>query len=122
MQMRGGLICTPELAVQIGEALCEAHYGKAELIRQRPLRAVDKGSCWRVEGIFNRDGNIQGSGHFFLSIEKYDGRVTDIGTWFRNPEGEEFLREVVAAKSPEEKNALVMKRLAAWQTKEDKKG
>jgi hypothetical protein len=121
MQMQGGLIRTAELAVQIAEALCEAHYGRDELVQQRPLIAADKGEHWRVEGSDNRDGKIAGRGNFFLSIEKYDGRVIDIGMWLRNPEGDAFLKELMAVKTPEEKNALVMKRLAAMQREEHKK-
>jgi len=113
MQMQGGLIRTAELAVQIAEALCAAHYGKDELEQQKPLLAIDKENRWRVEGSFNRDGKIVGGGNFFLSIEKYDGRVTDIGRWFRNPEGEEFVRKMMAAETPEEKNELLRKHLAA---------
>jgi hypothetical protein len=120
MQMQGGLIRSAELAVQIAEALCETHYGRDELVRQKPFFAVDKGNYWRVEGNLNRDGKIQGKGNFFLSIEKYDGRVIDIGTWLRNPEGAEFLKELMAAKTPEEKRALVTRRLKALPPDEDK--
>lgn len=81
-QMHGGLISTADLAIKIGEVLCEAHYGKDELERQRPLFAVDNGARWRIEGSWNRDRKIDGRGAFFVSIEKYDGRVTDIGAWW----------------------------------------
>jgi hypothetical protein len=120
MQMQGGLVCTPELAVQIAEALCEAHSGKDELARQKPFISIDKGDHWRVEGSWNRDGKLPGKGNFFLSIDKYDGRVTDIGTWLRNPEGDEFLKEVMAAKTPEENNAIVMKRFRNLPQDEEK--
>jgi hypothetical protein len=121
MQMQGGLIRSADVAIQIAEVLGEAHYGMEEFARQKPLIAVDNGSYWRVEGSLNRDGKSQGRGNFFLSIDKYDGRVVDIGTWLRNPQGEEFLREVMAAKTPEEKNALVMKRLDAVRQTDEKK-
>lgn len=76
---RGGVIFDAELAVRLGELLCEAHYGKDELERQRPLTAVDKGTYWRVEGSWNRDRRIDGPTTFCLSVQKYDCRLTDIG-------------------------------------------
>jgi hypothetical protein len=80
-EMNGGIISTPELAVKVGEALCETHYGPQELERQKPLSAVDKGNYWRVEGSWNRGGKIDGPGAFFLSIQKRDGLITDLGQW-----------------------------------------
>jgi hypothetical protein len=32
-----------------------------------------------VEGNLNHDGKIEGPGVFFVSIEKYDGRITAFG-------------------------------------------
>ncbi|HLI12511.1 MAG TPA: NTF2 fold immunity protein [Alphaproteobacteria bacterium] len=77
----GDIVFDADLAVKIGEVLCEAHYGEKEIARQRPLLAIDKGGYWRVEGSFNRDRKIDGPAAFFLSIEKEDGRVSDIGKW-----------------------------------------
>ncbi len=79
---RGGVVFDSDLAVKIGEALCEGHYGKEELERQRPLSAIDNGTYWRIEGSWNRDRKIDGPAAFFLSIEKRDGRIIDIGQWF----------------------------------------
>jgi len=76
---RGGVVFNSELAQGLAELLCEAHYGKEELARQKPFIVTDKGTYWRVEGSWNRDGKIEGPGAFFVSIEKYDGRVTDFG-------------------------------------------
>jgi hypothetical protein len=74
---RGGVVFCGDLAIKIGELLCEAHYG--DLSRQVPLDVHDKQTCWRVEGGWNRDGNVHGSGPFHMSIQKYDARVTDFG-------------------------------------------
>jgi hypothetical protein len=123
MQMQGGLIRTAELALGIAELLCEAHYGKEELVRQRPLFAVDKETYWRVEGSWNRDGKIQGYGNFYLSIEKYNGRVTDIGCWMRlGAESDAFVQQLMAAKTPEEKSELFAKRSASLEEQEKNKG
>jgi hypothetical protein len=46
------------------------------------ISVTDKDTYWRVEGNWNRDGEIEGTGAFFVSIEKYDGRVTDLGILF----------------------------------------
>ncbi len=73
----GGLVFSDDLAVDLGHALCDAHYG--DIQRQMPLAAIDKGTYWRVEGNWNRDGKVRGAGPFFVSIEKYDARVTEIG-------------------------------------------
>jgi hypothetical protein len=83
-EMNGGIISKPELAVKIGEALCETHYGLQELERQKPLSAVDKGTYWRVEGSWNRNEKI-GPSAFFLSIQKRDGLITDLGQWRHMP-------------------------------------
>jgi NTF2 fold immunity protein len=69
------------LAIKFGELLCEALYG--DLAQQKPLLAVDKGTSWRVEGSRNRDGAIEGVSEFFLSVDKSDGRVTDVGELMR---------------------------------------
>lgn len=63
---RGGVIYDSELAKRLGELLLEAHYGKSELDRQRPLIVEDKGDCWRLEGSWNRDRKIEGNGAFFF--------------------------------------------------------
>jgi hypothetical protein len=73
---RGGVVFSGDLAIKIGELLCEAHYG--DLSRQMPLTVADKNTYWRVEGNWNRDGKVKGPGLFFVSINKYDGRVTEI--------------------------------------------
>jgi hypothetical protein len=46
------------------------------------ISVTDKDTYWRVEGNWNRDGEIEGTGTFFVSIEKYDARVTDFGILF----------------------------------------
>jgi hypothetical protein len=79
---RGGIVFDADLAIRIGELLCEAHYGADSLERQRPLTALDKGSYWRVEGSWNRDRKIDGIGAFHLSMDKRDGRVTRFGLDF----------------------------------------
>lgn len=76
-----GVVFGPELAIQIGDLLCEEFYGDSAL--QRPLFAVDMGEFWRVEGNRNRDGKIDGLAEFFLSVKKADGRVTDLGELMR---------------------------------------
>lgn len=78
------LIADASLAVKLGEVLCEALY--RDLAQQRPLVATDEEYYWRVEGCRNRDGAINGIAEFFLSIEKFDGRVTDIGEYLRCPQ------------------------------------
>jgi len=79
---RGGVVFDSDIAQRIGELLCETHYGNKELARQKPFSVMDKDTYWRVEGNWNRDGEIEGTGAFFVSIEKYDGRVTDFGVLF----------------------------------------
>jgi NTF2 fold immunity protein len=79
---RGGVVFSGDLAVKLAELLCSAHYGEEELTRQKPLTATDRGPYWRVEGNWNRDRKIDGPGAFFISIVKFDGRVTDIGQLF----------------------------------------
>lgn len=74
---RGGVVSSGDLAEEIGKVLCDAHYG--DLSRQLPLTVADKNSFWRVEGNWNRDGRARGPGPFFISIEKYDGRITEMG-------------------------------------------
>jgi NTF2 fold immunity protein of polymorphic toxin system component len=78
---RGGVVLSGDLAVKLAEVLCEAHYGSEEVERQKPFNVADKGTYWRVEGSLNRDGKIDGPGAFFVSLGKYDGRVTDFGRW-----------------------------------------
>jgi len=103
--IHGGVVFTEDIAIKIGEVLCEGHYGKEELARQRPLLAFDKETHWRVEGSWNRDGKIEGDGAFFISIEKYDGRVTDIGKWHpyrAHPSVVPLIKEHIAKKKGEE--------------------
>src|SRR5215472_17880843 len=80
---RGGVVFGSDVAQKIAELLCEAHYGAQELARQKPLSVADKETYWRVEGSWNRDGKSEGPGAFFVSIDKYDGRVTDFGQWYQ---------------------------------------
>jgi hypothetical protein len=82
---RGGVVFDAELARRIGEKLLAAHYGADELARQRPLLVQDRGDHWRVEGNWNRDQKIPGPGAFFLSIQKSDSRVIDLGRWLVPP-------------------------------------
>jgi NTF2 fold immunity protein of polymorphic toxin system component len=77
--IRGGIVFSSDLAQKLAEVLCEAHYGERQLVRQKPLSVTDKDTFWRVEGNWNRDGKLDGPGAFFVSIDKYDGRVTDFG-------------------------------------------
>lgn len=70
---RGGVVFSKDLAVKIGELFCDAHYG--DQTHKTPLTAVDKETCWRVEG--NR--NAEAAQSFYISIQKYDARVTEIG-------------------------------------------
>jgi len=84
---RGGVVCDAELACAIGALLLQRHYGSDELARQEPLTAVDKGNSWRVEGARNRDYRIEGDGPFFMTIAKFDGRITDFGQWGPKIEG-----------------------------------
>ena len=74
---RGALVFSEELAVKLGEAFCQTRYG--DLKRQAPLMATDRQTYWRVEGNWNRESRVGISGPFFLSINKYDGRVIAIG-------------------------------------------
>jgi len=76
---RGGVVFSSGVAQKIAELLCEAHYGAQELARQKPFSVTDKETYWRVEGSWNRDGKSEGLGAFFVSIDKYDGRVSDFG-------------------------------------------
>ncbi len=78
---RGGIVFDVELARSLGELLLEAHYGNAELERQQPLMVIDKGEYWQVGGSWNRDRKIAGHGAFFMSVQKFDGRVSEIGVW-----------------------------------------
>ena len=77
--IRGGIVFSSDLAQKLAEVLCEAHYGERQLSRQKPFSITDKDTYWRVEGSWNRDGKSEGPGAFFVSIDKYDGRVTDFG-------------------------------------------
>ena len=74
---RGGVVGSSDLAIKIGELYCSSHF--CDVQHQAPLTAVDKETYWRVEGNWNRGDKVNGSGPFFISIEKYDGRVTEIG-------------------------------------------
>jgi hypothetical protein len=74
---RGGVVFSSDLALKIAELYCRSHFG--DLQRQAPLTAADKESYWRVEGNWNRDRKVKGAGPFFISIEKYGGRVMEIG-------------------------------------------
>ncbi|HEY3919459.1 MAG TPA: NTF2 fold immunity protein [Stellaceae bacterium] len=122
MQMQGGLVNTAELAVGIAALLCEAHYGKETLERQKRLVAADKGSYWCVEGSLHRDGKVQGRGHFFASIEKYDARVTDVGCYGRlGAESDAFVQRLVAAKTPEEKSKIFADYRATLENSDEKK-
>ena len=76
---RGGVVFSAEAAIRIAELLCEVHHGVEEMAAQRPFVATDKGTCWRVEGSRNRPKTVDGIGPFFLTIDKHDGRVTEIG-------------------------------------------
>lgn len=78
---RGGVVHDAAIAQRLGELLLEAHYGKEELARQRPLIITDKGDYWQVDGSWNRDRKIEGKGAFFMCVQKYDGRVMDFGIW-----------------------------------------
>jgi hypothetical protein len=80
---KDGIVRDGHLAVKIGELLCDALYH--DVAQQRPLSSSDKGTFWRVEGSRNLDGAINGVAEFFLSIEKSDGRVTDVGEYLRHP-------------------------------------
>lgn len=83
--IHGGLVFSADMAARLGEVLCEAHYGKEEVERQKPLVAEDKGTWWRVEGSYNRERKIEGKASFFLSIEKDEGRIVEIGLWYALP-------------------------------------
>jgi len=74
---RGGVVFSADTAVKIGELYCETHYDDLQL--QAPLAAIDKETYWRVEGRWNSESKASGAGQFFISIEKYDARVTEIG-------------------------------------------
>lgn len=74
---RGGVVYSANLAVKLGEALCEARYG--DLARQRPLTVSDKGTYWRVDGRLNQAAKLDRADRFFVSFEKYNGRVIEIG-------------------------------------------
>lgn len=78
----GALISSADAACRLAEVLLEAHYGKAQVERQRPLRASDKGDYWRVDGSQSLTGKQEGLGPFFMSIKKYDGAVTDFGVYY----------------------------------------
>jgi hypothetical protein len=67
---RGGVVFSSRIAQNIAVL---------ELARQKPLSVTDNETYWRVEGSWNQDGKSEGLGAFFVSIEKYDGRVTDFG-------------------------------------------
>lgn len=73
-----GIVSDPGLAERIAELLLEAHYGKDQVSRQKPLTITDKGDYWQIDGSWNRDRKIEGEGPFFLSILKRDGRVIDL--------------------------------------------
>jgi len=75
----GGMVFDAALACAIGALLLERHYSADELARQKPLIATDNGDSWRVEGSRNRDYDQEGP--FFMTIEKFDGRITDFGCW-----------------------------------------
>lgn len=80
--VRGGMVPTADVACRIAEIFLEAHYGKAQVERQRPLVAIDKGDYWRVDGNRPLTGKQEGLGPFFASIKKYDGAVTDFGIYY----------------------------------------
>ena len=80
--VHGGMIPNGDVACRIAEILLEAHYGTAQVERQRPLVATDKGDYWRVDGSRPLTGKQEGLGPYFVSIKKYDGAVTDFGIYY----------------------------------------
>jgi hypothetical protein len=102
-ELNGGIVTTAELAIKIAELFCEARFGKEDLERQRPFVATDKGSYWRVEGSWNRDGKIEGGAEFYASIEKRDGRIRDLGSYYRLPPRDlkDLMRELSELPEPE---------------------
>jgi hypothetical protein len=102
---RGGVVFSAEAAIKIAELLCEVHHGTREVELQKPFVAADKGSYWRVEGSRNRPKKVDGSGPFFLSIDKHDARVTDFGRWHDltpHPSVVPLLRAAMEGKKPDE--------------------
>ncbi|MFZ2007989.1 MAG: NTF2 fold immunity protein [Stellaceae bacterium] len=80
---RGGIVFSQELAMEIAELLCEAHFGKEELARQKPFSITDQNTYWQINGSWNSGGKTtKPGGPFFIRIEKHDGRITDFGMSF----------------------------------------
>ncbi len=103
-EMNGGVVHSADLAVKLVEVLCEAKLGRDRLVRQRPFVVVDRGTYWRVEGSWNRDGKIEGPAEFFVSIDKKDGRIRDLGSSYRWPSSrdpKDLIRQLSEVPEPE---------------------
>ena len=100
----GGVVFSAEVAIKIAEVLCETHYGQEELDRQKPFTAEDKDTFWRVEGSYNRDPKVDGLAWFFVSIDKHNARVTDLGLSMNmtpSPKVAAYLRAHAQSKKPD---------------------
>jgi hypothetical protein len=75
----GCLISAPEMALCLGNAFVEILYGTEERERQQPLVASEQDDCWRIEGSWNRQGDLGEQGWFYAIIWKHDGRLVDFG-------------------------------------------
>jgi hypothetical protein len=76
----GGVVISADTAVGVATAILRGHYGKAEVARQKPLRATDEGASWLVGGSY-RDPDLEpeGGGSWYIRIMKDDGRVVALG-------------------------------------------
>ena len=58
--------------------LCRLH-GKAELVKQQPLRAKDEGADWVVMGSHQETAKLPGTGAWLIRVRKSDCRVETFG-------------------------------------------
>jgi len=83
-----------------GSAILRGHYDEAELSNQQPLRAIDEGKSWLVEGS-RVDPDLGGGGSWYIRLMKDDGRVVALG--HRVPQLE-LTQELGALKAKESGN------------------
>jgi hypothetical protein len=100
----GALVSDREMALRLGDAYIEILYGAEERDRQQPFVAFEQDDCWRVEGSWNRQGELGERGWFYAVVWKYDGRLVDFGIHLHiehNPADRELINKAISDSSSE---------------------
>jgi hypothetical protein len=96
--IHGGVITTPEVAREFAALVLGSLYGDEELAKQQPLRVVDQGRTWLVEGSHQWPDGAAGSGSWFMTMQKRDAKVLKLG--FRLPMDIPDEVKVIISKAP----------------------